>query len=515
MMGIKTYQEKMFYNFSLNKRVPEDHFLRKVEKVVDLRFVRELVAPYYSHTGQPSIDPEVLFKMMLIGYFYGITSERRLAEEISVNLAYMWYLGYDLDEKTPNHSVISKARVRYDKEVFEEFFRRILQLCIEAGLVKCEKIYIDSTLIQANASVKRVVSKNSAFQVKFTPKEFVECIFKENPNSFETTNSDEQTICENQIDKSKKHHQSYWQKHISNDDYISRTDPDASIIGRPNKGLRLMYKQHFTIDTNGRIITGVSVTSGIVEDSEKLQELIKKQPFKPKEIGGDSKYGTAEVYKYLVDEDILPAIPRWHPPNPRTRNRKWQQDKFKYDNKKDVYICPAGKELKKSTYYEQSKHWAYKSKVGDCRECGFRDICLGKKTKCRSVCRHIYQDEIDKALEYLNTQEAKQTLRDRKIYAEWVSAESKTLHGLRRARYRGKWKVYTQAFLTAFVQNIKRLVKHYEGEIQNRLNNIKILVDNIKRSYHNVAEKIRIFLKTLTDCLLISTSATSSFLTIP
>ena len=108
MMGTKICQEKMFYNFSLSKKVPENHLLRKIAQVVDLRFVRDLVAKRYSHTGQPSIDPEVIFKMMLLGYLYGITSERRLAEDVSLNMAFLWYLGYDLDEVTPNHSVISK-----------------------------------------------------------------------------------------------------------------------------------------------------------------------------------------------------------------------------------------------------------------------------------------------------------------------------------------------------------------------------------------------------------------------
>jgi transposase len=112
MLGTKAYQEKMFYNFSLSERVPQDHFLRKVAKVVNWSFVRKLVKPYYSYRGQPSVDSMVLFKMMLIGYFYGITSERRLMEETSLNMAFMWYLGYDLDEPTPNHSVISKARAR-------------------------------------------------------------------------------------------------------------------------------------------------------------------------------------------------------------------------------------------------------------------------------------------------------------------------------------------------------------------------------------------------------------------
>ena len=112
MMGIKVYQEKMFYNFSLSERVSQDHFLRKVVKVLDLSFVRKLMKPYYSYTGQPSIDPLVKFLMMLIGYFYGITSERRLAEEISLNMAFMWYLGYDLDEFTPNH--LDKVRMHQE-----------------------------------------------------------------------------------------------------------------------------------------------------------------------------------------------------------------------------------------------------------------------------------------------------------------------------------------------------------------------------------------------------------------
>lgn len=141
-MGTKVYQEKMFHNFSLSERVPQDHLLRRVDQVVNLSFVRKLVKPYYRHTGQPSIDPLVLFKMMLIGYFYGITSERRLAEDISLNMAFMWYLGYDLDESTPNHSVISKARARYGKEVFEQFFHKVLGLCVEAGLVGGEKVFV-------------------------------------------------------------------------------------------------------------------------------------------------------------------------------------------------------------------------------------------------------------------------------------------------------------------------------------------------------------------------------------
>ena len=144
MMGKKDFKPRIFYRLSLEKMVPQDHLVRALEEVIDLGFVRGLCRKYYSHTGQPSVDPTVLFKMMLVGYLFGITSERKLSEECTVNLAYRWYLGYDLDEATPNHSVISKARARFGKKVFEEFFQEVLNRCLEKGLVGGEKIFAGS-----------------------------------------------------------------------------------------------------------------------------------------------------------------------------------------------------------------------------------------------------------------------------------------------------------------------------------------------------------------------------------
>jgi transposase len=239
MMGIKVNQGKMFYNFSLSQRVPEDHFLRSVNLLIDLRFVRGLVADTYSHTGKRSVDPEVLFKMMLIGYFYGITSERRLAEEISLNMAYMWYLGYDLDEPTPNHSVISKARLRYGKEVFQQFFDRILEQCVHAGLVKGEKVFMDSTYIRADASLKSLVPRQDAVEPSFTSKEFVDKVFAENRDESPDTNTSPPT------DKTQGMELPAGRKSYSNKTHISKTDPDASIISHGQKlPLQFAYKEH-------------------------------------------------------------------------------------------------------------------------------------------------------------------------------------------------------------------------------------------------------------------------------
>lgn len=152
--------------------VPDDHILRKLANKIDFSFIRALTKKYYSHTGQPSIDPIVLFKMMLIGYLFNVPSERKLAKEITVNLAYRLFLGYDLDEITPTHSVLSKARRRFELNVFSGFFNKVVELCKEASLVGQEDTYVDSTIIQANASLKSFV------QTKQTPDEYIKEVEK-------------------------------------------------------------------------------------------------------------------------------------------------------------------------------------------------------------------------------------------------------------------------------------------------------------------------------------------------
>src|SRR5512140_2213100 len=156
MMGKKEPEAKLFYQFSLEERVPEDHLLRRVAQTVDLSFVRRLTERFYSHTGQPSIDPVVIFKMALLSYLYGITSERRLVEEIGLNLAYLWFIGYDLDEKVPDHSVLSKARKRYGPTLDIAFFRDVVRQCEQAGLIRGGELFADSPLVQANASYDSV-----------------------------------------------------------------------------------------------------------------------------------------------------------------------------------------------------------------------------------------------------------------------------------------------------------------------------------------------------------------------
>jgi len=456
MMGTKSYQEKIFYNFSLSEKIPENHLLRRLDKVVDLRFVRNLVADKYSYTGQHSIAPEVIFKMMLVGYLYGITSERRLAEDISLNMAYMWYLGYDLDETTPNHSVISKARSRYGKDVFEEFFRKILQKCLEAGLISGEKIFADSTIIRADASLKSIGLRPEAVKPPYLVKEYIEKVFAENP-------------LEQEADQPEKPADAKKETGFSNKTHVSRTDPEASIVSHGQKlPMQLGYKEHFTVDSKARVITAVLTTPAAVGDEAMLAGLISRQPVPVREIGADSKYGTFDNYQLLLKNNIRPAIPPWLASPPSKGH--FVQNKFNYDHKTDTYTCPTGKTLKHSGDPVRNSRWTYYAKKRDCNHCSIRSQCISPTLQKRRVYRHIFHDARDKALAYLETEQAKAVLYERKMYAEWVNAESKTRHGLRRAMFRGLKKVSIQVLMTATVQNIKRLVK-YNAEIAPNIRN--------------------------------------------
>ena len=466
MMGTKVFQEKIFYNFSLSRKIPSDHLLRQIHELIDVSFVRDLVTDKYSHTGQPSIDPEVLFKMMLLGYLYGITSERRLAQDVSLNLAYRWYLGYDLDEDTPDHSVISKARTRYGKEIFERFFQRILGLCVQAGLVRGEKVFADSTIIKANASLQSIQQRPEAVTPPLSPREFVQKVFTENPVQEEEPKDVPPTE----------------PPRISNKTHVSTSDPDASLTRRPGKLLaQLAYKEHFTVDAHARVITAVAVTPAAVGDEAMLQPLLDNQPVPVHEVGADSKYGTFDNYQALFERGIRSSIPPWNPGNP-SRAPLFSQSIFPYNPQADTYQCPGGKTLTRGNDQLHLDRWTFHARKRDCSPCSLRSRCIGPTQKKRRIFRHKYQEAKDIALAYLNTEQGKTTQRERKVYAEWINAESKGCHGLRRAQGRGLGKVTIQVLMIASVQNMKRLIRwglKPAMELQNQVKNIKKAIPNL------------------------------------
>jgi transposase len=233
MMGQRQFETKLYYQLSLDRLVPEEHLLRRIAAAIDFSFVRALCRPFYSHTGQPSVDPVVIFKMLLVGYLYGITSERRLAQEVSLHLAYRWFLGYDFDLPTPDHSVLSKARARLGSEVFEEFFRRSIELCRQAGLVAEGPVYVDSTLIRAGASMDSLTRREEMAQPPLSIREYLDRLDQEVTGSEEEEAPPDSDAGGGPSPPSKPM--------PPNQKLVSRTDPEATLVDRPDFGRHLAY----------------------------------------------------------------------------------------------------------------------------------------------------------------------------------------------------------------------------------------------------------------------------------
>jgi transposase len=306
------FEAKWYYNLSLDRLVPEDHLLRQIANAVDFSFIRPLCRPFYSHTGRPSVDPVVLFKMLLIGYLYGITSERRLARELSLNLAYRWFLGYDFDQPTPDHSVLSKARARFGPEVFEHFFRRSIDLCGEAGLLEEGPVYVDSTLIQASASVDSMVPHDERLQPPLSIEEYVNRLYTENDPAPEAEDNEPPPSESGRSPRRRQRGGEALSR--PNQELQSKTDPEATLVNRPDFGRHLAYKAHIAVaGKQGQVITAAVATTGIEADEHLLAEVLwqhhRLSGLKLEAVVADAKYGTSFNFLYLGRLGLPAFIP--------------------------------------------------------------------------------------------------------------------------------------------------------------------------------------------------------------
>lgn len=462
MMGKKERGEKLYYDFSLDDKVPQDHILRRIAEVVDFSFVHEIACPYYSHTGKPSVDPVAVLKMALIGYIYGIPSERRLASELPLNMAWLWFLGYDIDEETPDHSILSKARARFGPDLYREFFLEVVRLCEEAGLVTGDRVIVDSTAVPANASLESLMSKSLFEQLPSSDK-FVEGLFAENEDASEDDQSgnrdeDETPPGGTPSGESGGKDRAQEGRPVSslkaNERRVSRTDPDCSLVKRgKKKGVMLAYKVHVAVDGGeDRIITAIDATPAETGDASMLPSLVWKHSSAlgrfPGEAVADTAYGSRDVYAFLKQAGISPSIPRL------TTHSKKRLDPstFTYDAERDVLTCPQGNTLKRS-----GKSDVYRSERGSCKVCPIKKSCT--RGESRAVFFHPDDQVLAWAVAHLDTEEAKIALRKRKVWAETVMADLKGQHNLGRAQFRGKWNMEIQALLSAAAHNLKKLTK--------------------------------------------------------
>lgn len=451
MMGQRQFETKIYYNLSLDRLVPQDHLLRQIANAIDFSFVRPLCRPFYSYTGKPSVDPVVLFKMALVGYLYGITSERRLAQEISLNLAYRWFLRYDFDVPTPDHSVLSKARARFGPEVFEDFFRRSIDLCRDAGLLDEGPVYVDSTLIQASAAVDLMVRKEDRAQPPLSIEEYVQRLYTENDPE-----PDEPAPPKQPSMRRRRGRPSEFPR--PNQALQSKTDPDATLVNRPEFGRHLAYKAHVAVaGRRGQVITAAVATTGAEADEHLLSEVLwqhrRLSRLGVPEVVADAKYGTGPNYLYLDQAGIPAFIPTTRFGNQHTGI--WGREHFTWLAEEDAYLCAAGQKLRRYASMQRTRRVQYRAPKGACVACPFRAQCAPSGIE-RSLHRAWALDLVEAAQDRVASPKGKRRLTERKIYIEGTFGLAKELHGLRRTRFRGRRRVQIQLWLTAAAMNIKR-----------------------------------------------------------
>jgi len=450
-MGVKVmYQEKparqMQWDFvCIDELVPKDHFLRKVDKYIDFSFIYEKVKPYYCpNNGRPALDPVLLFKMLFIGYFYGIPSERRLEQEIKGNVYYRWFLGLGLQDKVPDHSTISFNRHKRFKKttIFQDIFDEMVALAMKHRMVDGRALFSDSTHLKANANKKKFVSKT----VPVSTKEYLEEL--------------DQAIEEDRKEHGKKPLKP--REDVSEEKEIkeSTTDPESGYMYREGKPEGFYYLDHRTVDFKYNIITDVHVTPGNVHDSqpylERLDRQIKRFGFQVEAVALDSGYLTTPICKTLKEKNIFAVIGyrRFH-----SAKDLFSKSKFQYSQERDSYRCPQGQEL---TYRTTTRdgYREYHSNPSYCKDCPFLNQCTRSKSHKKVLARHVWEESREWVRQNRLTPEGKMLYKKRKETIERSFADSKQLHGLRYCHFRGREQVQEQALMTATCQNIKKIANH-------------------------------------------------------
>lgn len=436
MMGSHSRSESLFYYFRIEDQVPENHLLRLIDRHVSFDFVREQLRDSYSDTGRPSIDPEVLLRILLLGYLYGITSERKLLEELRMHLAWRWFTGLGFDQEIPDHSTFSKNRHgRFQQSnLFQELFERVVEQCIQAGLVKGDQMSVDGSFIMADASHQSRIPREQlaeAAQVNYGARKYLEEVAHENGNG----------------------------EPVHQQDKVSTTDPDATYMTKGNRAAELGYFDNYLIDNESCVIVGVQATAArLSQESAAARDMIERYRERhgqmPQSLAADNTYGNGELLQWLDERGITPFIRVKECPTP-TRDL-YGIEKFTYVPEENCYLCPEGKPLKYIGINKLNRVHLYHSTAKRCRDCVQKPQCTRGKYRVISV--HVCEAARQKAYEVAKTPQFGEALRKRRK-VEALFSELKNRVGLRRLRLRRLKFVREQFYLAAAAQNLKRLMR--------------------------------------------------------
>lgn len=435
-------QDELFYAFNLEDLVPRDHLLRSIDRYLDFTDLREHLTPYYSHTGRPSVAPELMIRMLLIGYCLGIRSERQLCEEINLNLAYRWFCRLSITDKVPDHSTFSKNRHgRFrESEAFRFVFEQVLKRCMQEGLISGEGFAVDASVVKADASRQRHHEDDDDDWGGGSRaiNEYLDALHEEGSS----------------ITPAKK---------------VSQTDPMARWTAAPGGPAYYAYSTNYLVDTEAGIIVDVEATPAyrtqeVWSTKTMIERVQERFNLKAQKLIGDTAYGTAEFLFWMVEEaGIEPHVPVWDMGNKKAAG--FGRSDFHDDEETDSYTCPGGKQLLRSRRnYSQPLSGIpkdgfirYRASLYDCSACSLKAQCC-PNTRTRKIMRSQYEKVRDVARAVGQTAAYQRTRRDRKK-VEMLFAHMKRILKVDRLRLRGLSGARDEFLLTATAQNLRRMAK--------------------------------------------------------
>jgi transposase len=448
MMGQNSgNQKRLFYSFNLEDHVPANHLLRGIAEFFDLSDLRAYLAPFYSHTGRPSIDPELMIRMLVVGYCFGIRSERRLCEEVQLNLAYRWFCRLGIEDAVPEHSTFSKNRHgRFrESDAFRYVFETVLQRCMNEGLVGGEGFAIDASVVKADAARARGIPGATIDYRAHGPAQATRAV-REYLDGIDA---------EGRPESMRKN--------------ISVTDPAAEWTCAPGGAAFFAYSTNYLVDVRAGVIVDVEATSAHrTQEVDATRIMIDRVEhrfaIKPNRLIGDMAYSAAELLSWMVnDKAIEPHVPVWDKTQ-RTDGTLSSSD-FRWDEQANEYRCPLGKALRSEwrpfkrprTHITKDDRIIYASSQRDCSKCPLKARCC-PHTPTRKIRRSIYEPARDVARAAAKSWLYKQSRKDRKK-VEMLFAHLKRILKLDRLRLRGPTGAHDEFLLAAIAQNLRRMAK--------------------------------------------------------
>ncbi len=474
MRGIKNFKPKLFTNFNLVDAVPDDNFYKILLANIKLDFIRDSTKECYSHTGRPSLDPVVFFKILLIGYLENKCSDRAVERMIQNRLDLRLFIGYDIDEPVPDHSTICKTRKRIPQEIFEEVFNYVLGLCIDSGLVAGHTQSVDSAYINANASLDRMEEIKLAqrdpqeylndIRMQDLPEDITpeDMLARAKRNERDLARFKEQRQKKYTKQDGGKNHKKNRRRFFSHATHRSKTDPDARVAKKSGKPRMLCYTSTISVDSQINVITNITAEYASHKDSQilishtnKTLGNLSQRKLNCEILLADAGFSSGENYKHLEDQEIEAFIPLHG-------TYQTHRDKFKYDGRRRAFICPQGQVLKPryTKHNDGRKQVAYTSSKKICNYCPMRKECANSKG-VKVIMSTMYKAYYERMLKRLKSKRGKDSYALRMQTVEPVFGSLQQYYGLRKMNTRGIKSANKVMLMAASAFNLKKWVKKH------------------------------------------------------